>query len=296
MRHRRYDDIYATGEDVGLPTAILLWALLLRDKLTMVVHCADTPKRRAVLRALGDRVFRHVITLSATQERLLTGPIGFGRKKVVRLNYWIDHAFYSPAPDVGGEYALSVGMESRDYATLQEAVSELPQHFHVVASGWSPLANYSDAAGVREEQNVRVERGVTTARLRELYSGARMVVVPLKPVSYAAGVTAIIEAMAMGKAVVTTDSPGIRDYVIPDVSAKVVPCGDAPALRAAISGLWNDREATEAMARFNRAWIESMLNTDRYVEEVARLLEAPGPGVRGTECRPGAPTEEAGAG
>ena len=276
LRHRAFDDIYATGEDVGLPLGIMLRVLRAREKVTMVVHNADTPRRRQLLRAIGPDVFRHVICLATEQVRVLTGAVGFPARKVVRLDYWLDHAFFRPpAERVDGDYVLSVGMESRDYATLHESARGLPIRFHVIASGWSPSAGFTPADGVRQDENIVVERGVPTARLRALYAGARLVVVPLKHVPYAAGVTGILEAMAMGKAVVTTDSPGIRDYVHPDVSARVVPVGDAAAIRRAIEELWSDSDARDAMGRHNRAWIEGALNTDRYVDDVARLLGHP---------------------
>jgi CelD/BcsL family acetyltransferase involved in cellulose biosynthesis/glycosyltransferase involved in cell wall biosynthesis len=275
LSHRRFADIYATGEDVGIPLAIMLRAMRVHGKLTMVVHNADTPRRRALLRALGDRVFRQLICLSSSQVDVLTGGAGFSGAKVRRLSNWLDHRFFRPAVQGGGDFVLSVGMEGRDYQLLQAASAALPYRFHVIASGWSPRADFAPATGIAQRGNIVVERGVSPGRLRELYANARFVVVPLKPLPYAAGVTSILETMAMRKALVATDSPGVRDYIRPGVSARVVACGDAVALGSAIDELWHDPEAVERMASHNRAWIETELNTDRYVEQVARLLARP---------------------
>lgn len=274
IRHGAFDDLYATGEDVGIPLALLLRARRVRGKLTMVVHNADTPKRRALIRAAGHRVFRYVVCLGSEQVRVLTGAIGLPARQVRCLHNWLDHAFFRPLLRDREDFVLAVGMESRDYATLQAAASALPYRFHVIASGWSPNAGYAAAEGIGNRGNVVVERGVTTDKLRELYARARFVVVPLKAVPYAAGVTAILEAMAMGKALVASASPGIRDYVIAGTSARVVPVGDAPALRAAIQALWNDEAEIARMERHNRAWVETTLNTDHYVGEIAGMLEA----------------------
>lgn len=276
LRHREFDDIYATGEDVGIPLAMMLRARRVHDKLTVVVHCPDTPKRRRLLRAIGDSVFRFVITLNEAQARVLTQSIGFTPAKVRRLDYWLDQEFYRPIACAEEEFVLSVGMESRDYDLLQRVASALPYRFQVIASGWSPNAGFAAAAGIQDSGNITIERGVSAARLRHLYASARFVVVPLKSVSYAAGVTTILEAMAMGKAVVTTDSPGIRDYIVDGVSAQVAPCGDSNALRSAIERLWGDPAALQAAGRHNRGWIEQKLNMDRYVASVHELL-APSP-------------------
>jgi glycosyltransferase involved in cell wall biosynthesis/CelD/BcsL family acetyltransferase involved in cellulose biosynthesis len=274
LRRRSVDDIYATGEDVGLPLAMMLRALRSRGQLTMVSHNADTPKRRKLLRAVGHDVFRYVICLSTTQREILIDQVGFPGDKVRRLSNWLDPDFFRPDGSAEEEFVLSVGMQDRDYELLQAVALSLPhRRFHVVASGWSPHAGYAPASGIQQGSNIVLERNASSERLRELYAKARFVVAPLKPVSYAAGVTSILEAMAMRKAVIATDSPGIRDYVLPGKSASVVPPGDASALAAAIEELWNDGELIESMAKHNRRWIETDLNTRTYVNDVAHLLK-----------------------
>ena len=273
LRRRTVDNIYATGEDVGLPLAIMLRVLRIRGLLTMVTHNVDTPKRRRVLRAVQHEVFRYIICLSTAQRRVLTEQLGMPDEKVRRLSNWLDHEFFRPTGTGEEDFALSVGMQDRDYELLQAVAETLPhRRFHVIGSGWSPKAEYAPASGIQADGNIVVERNVSSERLLELYTKARFVIAPLRPVSYAAGVTAILEAMAMQKAVIVTDSPGIADYVIPGESARVVPPGDVPALRAAVEQLWNDRSEIERMAKHNRRWIENGLNMRTYVEDVAHLL------------------------
>jgi glycosyltransferase involved in cell wall biosynthesis len=275
QRRREFDHLYATGEDVGIPLVMLLRALRWHERLTVVVHNADTPKRRAVLRALGHRAYRAVICLSAEQERVLVEVVGLPAAKVRRMRQWIDHRFYRPASGddgAAGDYVLSIGMESRDYPTLQAAAARLPYPFRVVASGWSPTAGFAAAGGIAAGGNITVERNLSYARLRALYAGCRMVVVPLRHVTYAAGVTGICETMAMAKPVVVSASPGIVDYVEDGTSGRLVPVGDADAMRQAIAELWDDPESARAMGRRNRGWVEAEINTDAYVEQVAHLL------------------------
>lgn len=279
-RRREFDHLYATGEDVGIPLVMLLRALRWHERLTVVIHNADTPKRRRVLRALGHRAYRAVICLSAEQERVLVEVVGLPAAKVRRMRQWIDHRFYRPARKVGsdaaaGDYVLSIGMESRDYPTLQAAAARLPYPFRVVASGWSPNDGFTAAGGIEAGGNITVERNLPYTRLRELYAGCRMVVVPLRRVTYAAGVTGICETMAMAKPVVASASPGIVDYVDDGTSGRLVPVGDAEAMRQAIAELWDDPERARAMGLHNRAWVESAINTDAYVEQVACLLSVP---------------------
>lgn len=275
LGRNQYDHLYATGEDVGIPLALFLRIVRCDGRLTVVVHNAGTPKRLKLLRAIGSRPYRHCICLGREQERVLTRDAGIPPAKVTRLHTWIDHRFFRPSAAGDGAYVLSVGMESRDYPTLQAAAAALPYAFRVVASGWSPGAGFAPAGGIRAAHNITIERGLSTTQLRTLYDGCRVVVVPLKRATYAAGVTSILEAMAMGKAVIVTASPGILDYVKDGVSGRLVPVGDPLALQRAIRELWEKPSLTAQMGAHNRAWIERSINTDAYVEEVATLFGVP---------------------
>ncbi|MEO5672870.1 MAG: glycosyltransferase family 4 protein [Ramlibacter sp.] len=73
--------------------------------------------------------------------------------------------------------------------------------------------------------------------MAEVLSDAHVVVLP----SYREGLPKVlVEAAACGRPVVTTDVPGCRDAVIPDVTGLLVPARDARALASAIERLVMD--------------------------------------------------------
>lgn len=277
INRRRYDQIYCTGEDVAIPFGFVMKFALDFGRITAVIHHGGTPKRRLLLRLLGGRVFRNIICLSEEQERVLVEIIGLPKDKVHLLPLWLDHKFYDPEKVVNGQgnddgYGLSVGQESRDYATLNRAISELSLQFRIVASGWSP-SGFSLAEGVYDTTNVKVEKGgLSYVELRQRYAGARIVIVPLENVTYAAGVTSICEAMAMKKPVIASASPGVADYIQDGVSGIVVPVGDAEALRQAITKLWNDPELCHRMGEYNRKWVIESFSTWHYAERAAGMM------------------------
>ncbi|WP_394277421.1 glycosyltransferase, partial [Luteococcus sp.] len=69
------------------------------------------------------------------------------------------------------------------------------------------------------------------------------VVTPMKPV----------EAMALGRAVVTSDLPALRELLEPS-GLPLVPAGDAAALAGAVAGLLDDPQATQEHVAKARAW------------------------------------------
>jgi len=83
----------------------------------------------------------------------------------------------------------------------------------------------------------------------------------------------ILEAMAMGKAVICTRIAGQRDLVQDGVTGLLVPPRDPVALRRAIAELWNDPRRAEEMGREARRQVESRFGLEDWVEGVARAVE-----------------------
>src|SRR5438132_962294 len=91
------------------------------------------------------------------------------------------------------------------------------------------------------------------AQLRDLYRRARLVVVPLIETDFQAGITTVLEAMAMGKAIITTATAGRSEVIIDGETGMLVPPGDAPALREAIERLLNDPGERQRLGESARA-------------------------------------------
>jgi glycosyltransferase involved in cell wall biosynthesis len=98
----------------------------------------------------------------------------------------------------------------------------------------------------------------------EVLAQAALVVLP----SYREGLPKVlIEAQACGRAVVTTDVPGCRDAITPDVTGLLVPPRDAVALADAIEKLLSDRNRLQAMGTAGRALAEKCFDVRQVVAE-----------------------------
>lgn len=97
-----------------------------------------------------------------------------------------------------------------------------------------------------------------------LYAAAHIAVLP----SYREGLPkSLIEAAACGRPVVTTDVPGCRDAIEPNVTGLLVPVRDAAALAGAIARLAEDAALRQAMGRAGRALAEREFD----INQVARI-------------------------
>jgi glycosyltransferase involved in cell wall biosynthesis len=86
-------------------------------------------------------------------------------------------------------------------------------------------------------------------------------------------VTAMLEAMAMGKAVICSRVEGQRDVLQDGVNGIFVPPEDPRALRQAMEHLWAHPEECERMGREGRRHVERHHSFDQWVEDVRRVVE-----------------------
>src|SRR5581483_62511 len=164
----------------------------------------------------------------------------------------------------------SAGLEWRDYPTLIEAVRGLDVEVRLgAASPWSKHRNETER---RELPPNVTARRYEYHELRQLYADSRFVVVPLYENDFQAGITTILEGMAMGKAIVTTRTTGQVDTIREGVNGLYVPPGDVAALRKALTHLLDHPEEAARLGAQARHDLESAMTLDHWVERIACIL------------------------
>ena len=83
----------------------------------------------------------------------------------------------------------------------------------------------------------------------------------------------ILEALAVGRAVVTTDMPGCRDAVSHGENGLLVPPRDAAALADALGTLASDRELVERMGRHSRYLAETVYDVNTVNDLLLREMQ-----------------------
>lgn len=149
----------------------------------------------------------------------------------------------APAPSPQGDYALCFGRSMRDFDTFFDAV-ELSEHpGAIVDPQLESLREHGSTFSRSLEElprNVRVlpDDGTETSQIAAL-RGAKIVVVPMrKGRLIAAGISTILNAMALGKCVIASAGPGVTDIF--DGQLLSVPPGDSVALANALKKAWSD--------------------------------------------------------
>jgi glycosyltransferase involved in cell wall biosynthesis len=107
----------------------------------------------------------------------------------------------------------------------------------------------------------------------EYISCCKLLVVPVTDICiYAEGVSTYLQAMALGKCVVTTLFEGTRD-IIDSGEALLVPRGDVNALRATIVKAWEDDEFRTSIARAGKAYADQLDGETKYHATVVGLVQ-----------------------
>jgi glycosyltransferase involved in cell wall biosynthesis len=165
---------------------------------------------------------------------------------------------------------LAPGREHRDFLTLARACGELP--FRVVLTGRSLHSPQARTKKPRSWPANFEQVSVEFTALRSLYSQAAVVVVSLLPADFPAGVTTLLEAMAMEKAVVVSGIVGLDGLVEDGSTALVVPPQNPTALRDAVSRLLADPNERVRLGRNARRTVQAEGSVDRYAQRLAACL------------------------
>ncbi|MFL6127517.1 MAG: glycosyltransferase family 4 protein [Mycobacteriales bacterium] len=268
---RRAAVVFSDGEHVGLPLGLVLLALRVRTPHVMLGHHLSTGAKRALLRRTpAVRGIDRILVHSASQAAVLTGELGVPAAKVHVVPYGVDTDFWQPRPVPEQHLVVSAGREHRDYATLAAACADLAVRVFIAdGSSHSPGAHRTEPVGW--PANVE-RRGVGPVELRDLYAAAGLVVVPVLPTDFPAGITTILEAMAMGRALVVTGTEGLRGVVRDGVDGVVVPAGDAAALRAAVRDLLDRPEERARLGAAAREAAVRRWSLTSFADVLARHL------------------------
>lgn len=120
----------------------------------------------------------------------------------------------------------------------------------------------NDLGKLKENKNIEVLGH--HQNIKELYRESHIVCLP----SYREGLPkSLIEAAAASRAIVTTDVPGCRDAIIPNVSGLLVPSNDSKKLADAIEWLILNPKERILMGKAGRKLATSEFNIDKVIKK-----------------------------
>ena len=294
------------GENIAFPVAALMCVMPRRRPghiaiLMVPFHEAGPSswKRRvkwAVVARLARRGIDQINVPAPLQRQWAGERWKLPAERFVDARWPVDTSFWRPM-DEPGDLICAVGREMRDYATLIEALRPLDIRCHIAAG----TAVYYGGFGSRDPRATNagddsVPATITVGskslpELRELYARSRFVVVPVLPSVSDNGISTVMEAMAMGRAVISTETAGRADILQHGVNCLLVPPQDVGALRSAIERLWNEPDLCARLGANARRAVVEAHGLDQWLSHMLAAVHQVGrPALRspgsGPEARP----------
>jgi glycosyltransferase involved in cell wall biosynthesis len=246
------DFVFCTGEDVGLPLAILAKRMRDRPKIAIQIMAPRRIRVRTLIKLLALKdVIDLFIVNSDTKFRFLKKYLNLPDRQICLLPDQTDVKFFRPGPVTPGKQrplVASSGLEQRDYKTLAEATSDLDVDVKICAI--SP--NASSRTRVSFPETIPDNMSLCPyawPEFRQLYWDADVVVISTLQNQLAAGQTVLMEALACRRPVVVTRIPGLSQQFIDLGLVTGVEVGDAVGMKQAILNLLANRAEAEAQAQ-----------------------------------------------
>lgn len=177
-----------------------------------------------------------------------------------------------------GVYFLSTGREHRDYSLLISSFSKTQATLELYTNKVNYDNNYEYLARIKDKfDNIRieyVEKSTETTRMLAQRSAECMcIVIPLiqKEIYYCLGLTSVIEAMAMGKPIISSRNP----YFPIDLEKEGIGIfvDDEQSWINAINYLVTNPNEAEKMGKKARLLAEQKFNISICAKQIHRLFE-----------------------
>lgn len=291
----RYAALYATHYK-GLELVVLLRALGLFRKPIIVWHHQPIVKSKSRLRELLGRFFykgfdRLIFFSQKLVDDSLKAPKADPRKLVV--GHWgADLAFYdkikaelkseqispshhlTPSPSF-----IATGKEQRDQPTLIEAFNRTGRHL-ILYIGINPNSNVPNPNLEAVERcepadNIDVVKicGLLPYEIAREVAKADCVVICCHRTRYTAGLTTVVEALALGLPIICSRNPQIPvdfDRLGCGISVEY---GDVEGWQRAVEYIATHPDEARLMGERGRALAEQMFNDERCAKEIAEWIK-----------------------
>ena len=272
-RRGEFSVLFSNGENVGIPLALLLGLLPRRVGHVTIGHRLSTGKKQLFFRLLkAQRRLDKIFVYAQSQYDWAVDRLDISPEQLSLIPFHADDRFYqSQSVPVNLDQICAAGLEWRDYPTLISAVESLPD-LSVKLAAASPWSKHKDETAERTlPANVEARR-YEYRELRDLYAESGFVVVPLYQTDFQAGVTTILEAMAMGKAVIATRTAGQTDVITDGENGLTVAPGDVEGWQEAIQRLRSDEALRQRLGHNARRWVEENATLDHWAMRIAQSL------------------------
>ena len=225
----------------------------------------------------------HLVTVSYTNERQILAERICPPAKLTTIREGLvleEYVPKRPAAEVRAEWGVPpgaplIGMAARmeagkGYTYLLQAFARLPEHVWLACIGRGEL---QDTLRAEARALGVADRVVFTGWVEDLVSAMNALDLFVLSSLYEGLGIVLLEAMALGKAVVSSRVGGTQDVVVEGETGLFVPPRDPEALAAAMRKLLDDPDLRSRMGTAGRSRVEREFRSERADAEMLALYE-----------------------
>lgn len=259
------------------PRLALYSECLVRPAASQALHLAfsfnftDLPTgvRRSLLRRYLRRVDRFVVA-SAIERALYSEYFELEVDRIDLLLWGIQppvQELTKAARFSDGQYICAIGSQARDYDTLMEAMRRIPYIKLILVATPDSLPQGVVPA------NVKVLTNIPIADAMNVLAHSMFMVLPLRNSTVPCGHVTVVSAMHMGKAILSTDSTGLSDYLIDGSNAEFFSPKNPKQLAEKIERLFSEPSLRERLGTFASTFAKQHCSEDNTAAYFRRYLE-----------------------
>lgn len=272
-RCSKYDITLLMSERAAIPFA-LICKCLGRKTQTVMMSMHSSPCQAKIVKSLRlYEIFSRTISFTPAQKDFLTLDMNIAENSISYVPYAVDDDFYKIENRNENSFVLSAGgIPGRDYETLLDAIKETNIPLWIVTGGRS-YGRKTSGGFDQLPPNVKILSGQTSDQMRNLYSKASIVIIPLKKDrADAAGSSVALEAMSAACPLVASSSPGIKHYLHNNVNSILVEPENTQALKDTIQQLITNSSKKTDLGRHAVETINRQLSMRHYIKRLQRVI------------------------
>lgn len=268
----RYDAILSLGDTLAMSVATghRLMPFHCRHLTTMTYPVSS--RKLKLHRMTGFAKELDMILVHTEAERRATmAAYGLPPERLSLVPLQVDHDWYRPSPVIPERMTVgAAGVEFRDYRTLVAAARRMPEA-RFILNPQSPWSRKVPDLGGDLPDNAET-RVLEVGGIRDFYDELSVVAVPVTPNDTAAGMTAVLQGMAMAKPVVCTRTAGLAPLVSDGETGLLVEPGDVRGWQNALQKLRDDPSLATALGQQARRWVERHASMESWVVQMRAYL------------------------
>lgn len=163
------------------------------------------------------------------------------------------------------EYILSIGYNKRDWDTLIKAYEKLDTEVELHLLG--------NDSWKSDNPKIKILPPVPVKEMMRMIRGSLFGVLPLKWFNYSYGQMTLMQQMAMGKAVIVSEVPSVKDYATHNVDACFYPPEDADALAEQMKRLLEEGKCRMEIGQAAAKTIKEKNNEEIMAKEIEVFIQ-----------------------